>query len=70
MTEEEQAKLDYDKVVGQYRLKLNGIMHPLRLYGQGHYVDQAIEELVKLGEQFHLRMCGEDIPYQVREIHW
>ncbi len=62
---------EYDKIIGQYRLKLNYLLHPLRLYGQGHYVDTVAEELVSLGVQLHMRLSGVDIPFEVREnIHW
>jgi hypothetical protein len=61
---------EYNKALGQYRLKLNSVLDPLRMYGQGQYVDQATEELVSLGVQLHMRLCGVDIPYEVREIHW
>jgi len=61
---------EFDKIIGQYRLKLNGLMHPLRLYGQGYYVDGAIDELVSLAVQMHLRLSGVDIPYEVNSLHW
>lgn len=58
------------KVVGQFALALNGIMKPLRLYGQGIYVDQASDEIVKLAWQMHWKLTGVDIPYEVKELHW
>jgi len=61
---------EFDKIVGQYRLKLNGLLAPLRLYGQGYYVDGIIGELESLAVQMHLKLSGVDIPYEIEEIHW
>lgn len=61
---------EFDKAVGQFRLKLNSLLNPLRLYGQGVYVDQVTEELIHLGIQLHLRLYGVDIPYEVEDLHW
>lgn len=61
---------EYDKILGQYRMKLNGLLHPLRLYGQAPYVDSVSEELVSLAVQLHLRLNGVDMPYTVRDLHW
>lgn len=63
MTEEEQ----WDKIFGQYRLTLNGIMNPLRKYGQGIYVDEAIAELVNLSIQLHHRLSGVEEPFYVNK---
>ena len=61
MTEDEA----FDKAVGQFRLAMNSIMHPLRQYGQGYYVDTASEELVSLSLQLHNKLCGIDEPYHI-----
>ena len=58
------------KAIGQFQLALNGIMNPLRLYGQGSYVDSASMEIVKLAWQLHWRLEGVDIPYEVSSLHW
>jgi len=68
MSEEEEQ--DFDKILGQFRLALNGIMSPLRKYGQGHYVDGVSEEIVSLAYQLHLKLYGVDIPYYHNDIHW
>jgi len=60
----------FDKTIGQYRLILNGLLHPLRAYGQGVYVDGVIEELIPLGIQLHLKLYGVDIPFEYKDIHW
>ena len=61
---------EFDKAVGQYRLKINGLMQPLRKYGQKEYVDQAIDELVHLAIALHYRLSGVDVPIEYRDIHW
>ena len=68
MSEEE----DFDKPIGQFRLALNGIMEPLRLYGQEQYVDTATEEIVSLAVQLHLKLYGVDMPYHINhdKLHY
>lgn len=63
---------EFDKAIGQFRLMLNGIMNPLRLYGQGYYVDTASEEILSLAVQLHQRLSGIDEPYHVNsdKLHW
>ncbi len=51
---------DYRKAVSQLRMQFTGVFKPLRLYGQGVFVDGAIEECVKLAEDFGLRVRGID----------
>jgi len=58
------------KIVGQYALTINKLMAPLRLYGQGHYVDMASQEIVSLAWQMHWKLEGIDIPYEVADLHW
>ena len=68
MNEEEQ----WEKAIGQFGLALNEILKPLRLYGQGLYVDTAKEEIVSLAIQLHLKLYGVDMPYQVNhdKLHY
>jgi hypothetical protein len=61
---------EFNKILGQFRLQLNGIMWPLRLYGQGPYVDSAMIELENLALQLHMKLSGIDIPYIVDIPHW
>ena len=72
MSEIDQEEQDFDKAVGQFRLALNSILNPLRLYGQGHYVDTAKEELVSLAIQLHLKLYGIEMPYHINseKLHW
>ena len=69
MTEDDE---EWDKAIGQFKLALNTIMSPLRLYGQAHYVDSASEEIVSLALQLHNRLEGIDEPYHINEgkLHW
>ena len=61
---------EYDKIIGQFRGVLNKLLWPLRMYGQGKYVEDVIPELVSLGVQLHMKLNGIDIPYDVRDLHW
>jgi len=58
----------YDKAVLQLRLQVGGIMHPLRMYGQDPFVDQAIDEIVRLTEDFGLRVRGVDKPISLEMV--
>ncbi len=63
----------WGKAIGQFRLVLNGVMNPLRLYGQGHYVDTVSEEIVSLAIQLHEKLSGlDERPYIVNhdKLHW
>ncbi len=59
-----------NKALGQFRLTLNILLKPLRLYGQDDYVDVVSEEVVKLAWQLHWKLEGVDMPYEVPDIHW
>ena len=58
---------EWDKCIGQYRLTVNQVLKPLRLYGQSDYVDTATEELVSLGIQLYQKLCGIDEPYHIND---
>lgn len=55
---------EYHKAVGQLRLKIGGILTPLNKYGQEVYCIQASAEIVKLCEDFGLRVRGVDHPIE------
>ena len=57
----------YDKAKGQFRLGLNSIMNCFRCYGMDKDVDEAMEEIIALTEQFAMRVRGADKPIKVRE---
>ena len=58
----------YDKALGQFRLQLGSIMNCFRCYGLDQDVDGASDEIVKLAEQFGMRIRGKNIPIRVREV--
>ena len=68
MSEEE----DFDKAVGQFRLSINSVMYPLRLYGQKDYVRSATEEVISLALQLHNRLSGVDEPFIINhdKLHY
>ena len=57
----------FDKCLGQFRLTLGEVLHPLRMYGQQDYVDTAAQEIVSLAIQLHWKLSGLDIPYYVNK---
>jgi len=58
---------DYNKALGQFRLQLNAIMNCFRCYGMEPDVDGAIPEIIRLTEQFAMRVRGKDVPIMVRD---
>ena len=67
VNEEELEDADWEKAVGQYRLQVGAVLRPLRLYGQAQYVVSAIEELVSLALQLHLKLSGVEMPFHINE---
>ena len=62
---------DWDKLLTQHRLLIGALLKPLRTYGQGEYVDGVLEELVQAAVQFHYKLEGIDMPYNVNtNLHW
>jgi hypothetical protein len=59
---------EYDKAVSQLRLQIGGVLSPLRKYGQDPYVDEAISVIVKLAEDFGLRVRGVDQPIDFNTV--
>jgi len=53
---------EYKKAVGQFRLQLNGVFQPFKLYGLDILIPGAIDEVVELAEQFGMRVRGVDVP--------
>jgi hypothetical protein len=50
----------YQKLVGSLRLQLNGVFRPFHQYGMDVFVTPAVNEVVKLCEDFGLRVRGVD----------
>ena len=59
---------EYDKAVGQLRLQLNGVFKIFDIYGQGVFIPQAVEEAVRLAEDFGLRVRGIDKPMSLELV--
>jgi len=59
---------DYQKAVGQLRLQLNGVFQPFNQYGLEVFIPGAIHEVVKLAEDFSLRVRGYDKPIDLERI--
>ncbi len=49
---------DYRKAVFQFQGQVMNVLRPLELYGQKPIVDEAIVQIVKLAEDFGLRVRG------------
>jgi len=60
---------EWAKLLFLTRGQINAILNPLRAYGQGVYVDGAIEELLVLFDKFGQRVRGKDIPLIVRQSY-
>lgn len=58
----------YEKAVGQLRLNLSGVFVPFDLYGQDVFIPAAIDEVVKLCEDFSLRCRGVDKPISLDSV--
>lgn len=56
-----------DKVLGQFKLTLGGILQPLTKYGQEDYVLMVIPEIVSLAYQLHLKLSGIDEPFIIND---
>ena len=63
---------EFDKVVGQFRLQLNGVLEPFNLYGMHTYVPVAIKLIESLAVQLHHKLSGLDIPYYYdeKDVKW
>lgn len=53
---------DYRKAIFQLRSQLMNLMQPLEIYGQKPFVDEAIEQIISLTEDFALKVRGIDKP--------
>jgi len=56
---------DYKKLMFQVRGQYIAILNVFRCYGLNPHVDQAIEECVKVTENFGMKVRGKDIPIHV-----
>jgi len=51
---------DYKKAVSQLRMQINGVLTIFNVYGQDVFIPSAVGEIVKLCEDFGLRVRGVD----------
>ena len=54
--------------MGQFRLQLTGVFQPFNQYGLDIFILGAIHEIVKLAEDFSLRVRGQDKPIDLSRI--
>ncbi len=52
----------YQKLLGVFRLQLNGVMMPFRIYGLDAHIPGAIDEIVALSELWCMAVRGMDKP--------
>ena len=51
-----------EKAEGQLRLQIMGVLQVFNCYGLGDFIPEATAEIVKLAQQYHERMNGNDVP--------
>lgn len=51
-----------EKAIGQFRLQLNGVFTPFRVYGLDVFIPGAVDETIQLALQLHERLNGKDVP--------
>ena len=59
---------EYQKAIGQFRLQMNGVFKPFQMYGLQELIPGAIEEVVRLAEDFSLRVRGHDKPISLELV--
>lgn len=59
---------DYKKAIGQLRLAVGAILSVFNMYGMQEFIPQAQEEIVKVAEDFGLRVRGIDKPISLEYI--
>lgn len=59
---------DYDKAVGQFRLQVGAVLAPFCMYGMDVLVPGAVREIVRLAEDFGLRVRGVDQVISLEKI--
>ena len=59
---------EYQKAIGQFRLQLNGVFEPFNCYGLDVFIPGAMTEIIKLTEDFSLRVRGYDKPIDLNRI--
>ncbi len=59
---------DYRKAITQLRLQVGGVFEPFDMYGLQTFIPTAIDEIVKLCEDFGLRVRGVDKPISLEKV--
>jgi len=59
---------DYDKAVGQLRLQVVAVFKPFHTYGHDAFIPGAVNVIIKLAEDFALRVRGVDKPISLELI--
>lgn len=63
--DDELSEEEISKALGQFQLTLNGVLSPLKKYGQEDFVIMANNEIVNLAWQLHQKLNGVDIPLEL-----
>ena len=58
----------YAKAIGQFRMSVGYLLATFDLYGMGIYISGVQDEIVKLAEDYGLRVRGVDKPISVDYI--
>jgi hypothetical protein len=59
---------DYAKAIGQFRLAVGAVLGAFDMYGMGVFIKGAQDEIVKLAEDFGLRVRGFDKPISINYV--
>lgn len=59
---------EYTKAIGQFRIAVGAVLGVFDRYGQGVYILGALTEIVRLAEDFGLRVRGVDKPISIEYI--
>ena len=62
------AEEKYAKFKGIYRLQLNMVFEPFKMYGQEAYIPGAIDEIVKLSEYWCMSVRGIEKPISIEYV--
>ncbi len=59
-----EGNMNKEKAIGLFRLKLHGILEPLKMYGQQVYVLEAEEKLIKAALKLHDDLIKMEIKHE------
>jgi hypothetical protein len=59
---------EYLKARGQLAMQYNGVLEPFKIYGLDIFIPGAIEQAVRLAEDFSLRCRGVDKPIDIERV--